>query len=158
VQHSVNQALHEFLKAEKVSYRIVTHPPTLTSEDSAKARTESLEVGGKALVMKVGNNFQLFVLSAAKRLDSAAAKKHFGVGKIRFATPEELLELTGLVPGAVPPFGRPILQLDLHVDTGLTKNSVVAFNAGLLTESFVLAMDDYLRVAKPTVFAFAKAE
>jgi hypothetical protein len=58
----------------------------------------------------------MLVLRAAKHLDSGAIKERFGAKKTRFATPEELRELPGLVPGSVPPFGRPILPFDLYAD------------------------------------------
>jgi hypothetical protein len=48
------------------------------------------------------------VLPANCKADSAAIRNELGVRKTRFANREELWELTGLVPGSVPPFGRPI--------------------------------------------------
>jgi Ala-tRNA(Pro) deacylase len=67
-----------------------------------------------------------------------------------------LKELTGLVPGSVPPFGRPILPFDLYLDEALRTNDRIAFNAGSLTDSIILAMPDYLRIAAPTeCFAFS---
>src|SRR6516225_6708624 len=107
----VFDAIVAWLQRENVSFRHVRHEPTFTSEESAKARGESVRVGGKALLLKVGDDFKLFVLSAALKFDSSAVKKHFGVKKIRFAEREELEALTGLVPGSVPPFGEPILKL-----------------------------------------------
>ena len=62
----------------------------------------------------------------------------------------------GLVPGSVPPFGRPILPFELYVDESVTQNDRIAFNAGSLTDSVIMATDDYLRLAKPTIFAFTK--
>jgi prolyl-tRNA editing enzyme YbaK/EbsC (Cys-tRNA(Pro) deacylase) len=59
------------------------------------------------------------------------------------------------VPGSVPPFGPPVLPLELFVDETIRGNDRIAFNAGSLTDSIVLATADYLTVAKPTVFAFA---
>jgi prolyl-tRNA editing enzyme YbaK/EbsC (Cys-tRNA(Pro) deacylase) len=153
---TVNQALHLLLDQAGVSYRVVQHEPTPTSEDAARARGEELRVGGKALLLKTGVEFRLFVLSAVLRLDSPAVKRHFGVAKVRFATAEELAELTGLVPGAVPPFGRPVLPFELFVDPSVLANEIIAFNAGLLTESMVLAVAAYRRVAQPTVFTFAR--
>jgi Ala-tRNA(Pro) deacylase len=50
-----------------------------------------VRIGGKALVVKVGEDFRLFVLSAARKLDSLAIKQHFAEKKLRFASPEELL-------------------------------------------------------------------
>jgi len=113
-------------------------------------------VGGKALVVKVGDEFRLFVLSAALKFDSAAVKQHFGVKKTRFADKEELLALTGLVPGSVPPFGEPILKMPLYVDPSILANEVIAFNAGSLTDSIIMSVADYLRIAKPDMMAFAQ--
>lgn len=155
---SVYQAIISLLAREQVEYRSVHHAPTFTSEESARARGEEIRVGGKAIVMKVGEEFRLFVLSAAFKVDATALKQHFGVKKIRFATPEELLTLTGLVPGSIPPFGRPILPFDLFVDPSTLSNTKIAFNAGSLTDSIIMAVGDYLRVAQPTVIPFALRE
>jgi prolyl-tRNA editing enzyme YbaK/EbsC (Cys-tRNA(Pro) deacylase) len=152
----VFDAIRTLLDGADVSYRHIHHEPTFTSEESARARGEDVKVGGKALVVKLGDDFRLFVLSAARSLDSAALKRYFGVKKVRFADRDELLRLTGLVPGSVPPFGRPILPLDLYADPSVLANPVIAFNAGSLTDSLVVPVADYERVAKPTVLTFAQ--
>jgi prolyl-tRNA editing enzyme YbaK/EbsC (Cys-tRNA(Pro) deacylase) len=96
------------LEEAGAEFRELHHEPTLTSEDSARVRGEELRVGGKALLLKTDQDFRIFVISAARRVDSGAIRRHLSLKKTRFATSEELRELTGLVPGAVPPFGRPI--------------------------------------------------
>ena len=151
---TVLQRIREFLHEQGVEYRELHHEPTLTSEDSARVRGEDIRVGGKALLIKVGDDFRLFVLSAALRVDSHAVRSYFGVRKTRFATAAELKELTGLVPGSVPPFGRPLLPFDLYVDSSIVENDRIAFNAGALTDSIFMTVADYLRVAKPIVFRF----
>jgi prolyl-tRNA editing enzyme YbaK/EbsC (Cys-tRNA(Pro) deacylase) len=151
----VLETIVALLNAEKVSFRQVHHEPTFTSEESARARGEDVRVGGKALVIKAGEEFRLLVLSAALIADWAAVKRYFGVKKARMADREELLALTGLVPGSVPPFGRPVLPLDLHADPSVFENAIIAFNAGSLTDSIVLGVEDYRRVARPSVLAFA---
>ncbi len=139
-----------------VSYRTVQHEPTYTSEASAQARGEDVRIGGKALLVKTGEVFRLFVLSAALKLDSDAVRARFGVKKSRFATPEELKELTGLVPGSVPPFGKPILPFELYVDESITRNDRIAFNAGSLTDSVIMAVPDYLRAAEGEILRFSR--
>ncbi len=141
-----------------VSFREVHHEPTFTSEESARARGEDVRIGGKALVIKVDDKFALFVLSAAKKLDSGALKAKFGAKKTRFATPEELKSLTGLVPGSVPPFGGEILPFELYADPSVLENEKIAFNAGSLTDSIILATSDWVKVAAPSVFRFAQAD
>jgi len=146
--------IRAWLAAEGVSSREVQHEPTRTSEDSARARGEDLRVGGKALLIKVDEVYRLFVLSADRKLDSGAIKRHFGARKTRFATPEELARLTGLAPGSVPPFGPPILPFPLYVDPSVFANERIAFNAGSLTDSIVMPASDYRRLAAPEVFEF----
>ena len=108
--------------------------------------------------MKIGagDDFRVFVISAARQLDSRAIKKHFGVSRMRFATAEELHELTGLVPGCVPPFGRPILPFDLYADQSILDNDRIAFNASSLTDSIIMPIVDWQRLAQPTAFAYSR--
>ena len=153
---TVLSRLREFLDSQDVDYRVVEHAATRTSEESARARGEELRVGGKALVLRVDSMFQLYVLPADRRLDAAAVKRWRKAKKIRFATPEELREQTGLVPGSVPPFGHPVLPYELFADSSFRQQERIAFNAGSLTTSFVLKMGDYLRMAEPTIFEFAE--
>ncbi len=148
--------IRQWLTEQAVSFRALHHQPTRTSEESAAVRGEALAVGAKALVMKAGGQFALFVISAAQRIDGRKIRAQLGVKKTRFATPDELMELTGLTPGAVPPFGRPILDLDLYVDTSVRANDRVAFNAGSLTDSIIMAADDYFNLIDATIFDFAR--
>ena len=157
VQENRYLALCTLLTREGVAYRTLRHEQTFTSDQSARARGEDVRIGGKALVMKVGEDFRLFVLSAAGKIDSSPIKAHFNVKKSRFASPEELLRLTGLVPGSIPPFGKPLLPFAVFVDPSILDNERIAFNAGSLTDSIIMSVDDYLRIARPTVFAFSSA-
>ncbi len=149
----IRRMLHE----AGIQFREVEHPPTHTSEESAKARGEELGVGAKALLLRMDGMFRLFVLPADRKLDSAAVKREFGVKQLRFATPEELLAETGLVPGSVPPFGRPILPFELFADASIgILHDRVAFNAGSLTLSIIMSAADWEKLAQPKRFAFAK--
>jgi Ala-tRNA(Pro) deacylase len=153
--NDVLERIREFLRSAGIDFREVRHEPTRTSEESARARGEELKVGGKALLLKIDDTFRLFVLSAARRFDSGAVKKHFGAKRQRFATTEELSEMAGLTPGAVPPFGMPILPFDLFVDHSVLENERIAFNAGSLTDSIIMNVQDYVRVAQPVIFGFS---
>jgi len=152
---TVMEKIKDLLRSNSVQFRQVHHQPTRTSRESALARGEDLAIGGKALLLKVDDSFKLFVLSAARRLNSSAIKKRFHAKRIRFASREELKELTGLEPGAVPPFGQPIMDLELYVDESILRNEKIAFNAGTLTDSIVMAVKDYLQLAEPKLFSFS---
>ncbi len=150
--------LRSLLEAEGIAVRVLQHEPTRTSEESARVRGEDLKIGAKAILLKTDDTFRLFVISAALRLDSKAVKSFLGIKSLRFATREELYDLTGLEPGAVPPFGHPILPFDLFADPSVLAHERVAFNAGSLTDSIIMSAADYQRAARPTFFAFAQTE
>lgn len=150
------QKIRDFLKENSIDFKEIHHEPTKTSEESAKARGEDIKIGGKALIVKIDDKFNIFVISAAKKLDSSLVRKYFNAKNVRFADINELMELTGLVPGAVPPFGKPILNLDLYVDNSITKNEKIAFNAGSLTDSIIMKVGDYLKISNSIIFDFSK--
>jgi Ala-tRNA(Pro) deacylase len=153
---NVLDSIRELLYSRGLPFDEMQHGPTFTSDQAAQARGVNLEIGGKALLIKTDSAYRLFVLSAALQVDSGAIRSFLGARRTRFATPEELKQLTGLVPGSVPPFGRPILPFELYVDASIRRNRKIAFNAGSLTHSIIMSAEDYLKAANPTVFHFSK--
>jgi len=153
---TVLEKISTLLKEQDIDYVQTHHEPTLTSEESARVRNESLTSGAKAIVYKVQDDFCLFVLAADQRLDPKKIKTYFKaqgkrVKKTRFASREELLEQTGLVPGSVPPFGKPILPYDLYIDRSLLVNTHISFNAGSLTDSIKMSLKDYIGVSQGVI-------
>ncbi|UJR17773.1 hypothetical protein I4U23_004671 [Adineta vaga] len=151
----VHTALLQYLDERNIVYREIQHQATYTSEESSVARGEDLFIDGKALLMKVDDQFHLFVLSAVKKCDSKKIKERFNAKELRFATNDELLKFTELVPGSVPPFGHPILPFDLFIDESIVRNEKIAFNAGLLTQSIVMQVADYLKIVNGQIFSFS---
>ncbi len=158
MSEAIFESIRSYLTHNSIPFRHVQHKPTYTSEESAEARGEDVRIGGKAIVLKVDDLFRLFVLSAALKLDSGAIKKHLKAKRIRFATAEELFDFTGLEPGSVPPFGDPILPFQLFVDESILLNEKIAFNAGSLTNSVVMSVQDYLALTKPEIFRFSRGD
>ena len=132
-----------------VPHQRIDHPPVATAQDAARLRGTPLSIGGKSLVMKADGQFALFVISAARRSQGRQIRRHLKASRLRFATPAELLALTGLTPGCIPPLGRPVLDLPLYVDQSIVDNAQIAFSAGRHTVSMVMATADYLAVARP---------
>lgn len=156
---SILDAIRTRLQDLSIPFKELHHEPTPTSQDSARVRNEPISSGGKALVLKVGKEFKLFVIRGDEKIDTKIIKKHFAVNKVRFASHDELFELTGLIPGSVPPFGMPILPLELYVEKGICENEKIAFNAGSVTDSIIMKVEDYLKSANLVeIFEFRKNE
>ncbi|CAF0780411.1 unnamed protein product [Brachionus calyciflorus] len=153
---TVYEKICEFLNENAIEYKAISHEPTYTSEESAKARGEDLSIGGKAILMKIDDNFYLFVISASRKLNSKKIKEYLKSKKLRFCTSQELFDLSQLVPGSVPPFGQPILPFKLFLDKSILNNDRIAFNAGSLTNSIIFKTQDYIKVANPEIFDFSE--
>ena len=126
---SVLDRLETLLKQHGINFRVLRHEPVYTSEEAARVRGTPLSSGAKALVCKGDNAFVMFVLPADRKLDSGAVRRAKGWRKLRFATRDEVLQLTGLLPGSIPPLGS-LFDLPTLCDDRLGQNEVINFNAG----------------------------
>jgi Ala-tRNA(Pro) deacylase len=147
--------LQQWLREAGVVFELLEHAPVSTSEDAARVRSTPLEQGAKALVVRADDRFVHCVLSAHLRADNAALRAILGTRKLRFATREELYEVTGCAPGAVPPFGN-LFGLPVLMDETLCRNERVVFNAGSNAVSITMRCADLIRLSGATVCRFAQ--
>lgn len=136
-------------------YQTYEHEPVHTSADAAKVRQTSLHMGVKALVMYADGKPVMVGVSADRKVDMKTFKHTFAVRDLRMATPEEVLHVTSVPIGAVPPFGH-IFGIPLYMDQAVKGNETVVFNAGLHTKSISLKESDYEKIAKPIVGSYSK--
>ena len=145
--------IKKILDERKIKYISKHHEPVYTSEQAAAARGDKLKQGAKAMIIKTDKDFVLAVLSAEKRIDSKKLKKVLNSKSISFADVGKVKSFD-LVPGAVPPFGS-VIGLKTYVDKSLLENDEISFNAGSLTDSLKIKLDDYLKVENPIVSDFS---
>ena len=146
----LTQKIRTKMEALNIQYTEVDHAESTTCEESAKNRGESVSIGGKSILFKDKKDFRIFVISANLEIDSNKVRKILNSQRLRFATQEELWDLCAVEKGCLPPFGRDILPFDLYVDESIFENERIAFNAGILTKSFILDIEDYRKLIKPT--------
>jgi Ala-tRNA(Pro) deacylase len=147
---AVTERLVRWLRESGVAFEVLAHEPVRTSEEAARVRGTALEDGAKALVVRADDRHVHVVLPAHLRLDNAALRALLGTRKVRFATADELLELTGCAPGAVPPFGN-LFGLPVVADEALAARDRIVFNAGSNAVSIAMAAADFLRLSGATI-------
>ena len=152
---TVFNRVESLLKQHGIVFRVLRHEPVYTSEEAARVRGTPLASGAKALVCKGEAGFVMFVVPAHRKLDSRAVRRAKGWKKLRFATREEVLELTGLTPGSIPPFGS-LFGLHTLCDERLGENDVINFNAGDHSISVSVRYADYLQIETPELGKFAE--
>lgn len=94
--------LEDLLDRHGVRYDILRHEAVYTSQQAACVRGTPLASGAKALVCKGDGRVVMFVIPADRRLDSRGIRRQRNWRKLRFLSREEVFELTGLEPGAIP--------------------------------------------------------
>jgi Ala-tRNA(Pro) deacylase len=152
---SVFSRICGLLDGQAIAYGVLRHEPVFTSEEAAAIRGVPLASGAKALVCKIDDRFVLIVLPADRKLASKAAKKELAGKSLRFATKEEVLELTGLTPGSIPPFGS-LFNLPTYCDAALAEQPQINFNAGDHGISVSMTFAAYQSAEKPTLGSFAE--
>jgi len=152
---SVFDRVEALLRGRGVSFDVLRHEPVYTSEAAAAVRRAPLCSGAKALVCKGDDAFVMFVLPADRKLASKQVRRLRGWRKLRFATRDEVADLTGLAPGSIPPFGS-LFDLPTLCDTRLGDNETINFNAGDHCISVSMRACDYLQVEQPQLGTFAE--
>lgn len=152
---SIFNQVENLLQGHNIEFLVLRHEPVFTSEEAARIRGTTLASGAKALICKGDDAFAMFVLPADCKLSGSAARRACGWRKLRFATREEVLELTGLAPGSIPPFGS-LFHLPTRCDKRLGASAIINFNAGDHGISVSMSYQDYLSVEQPELGDFAE--
>jgi Ala-tRNA(Pro) deacylase len=130
----LNHKILQLLNDSGVPYQLIEHPEAHTCTLAAQLRERKLEAGLKTVLFKDKRKFVLFALRADRQVDSKKVRKILGSQKLRFATEDELIELTGAKKGSLPPFGKELFsELELYLDESVHDAAEVAFNIGILT-------------------------
>ncbi len=151
----VLERLSAALHTRAINFQTTQHEAVYTSAEAAAVRGVSLHSGAKALIIKGGETFLMVVLPADLSLDSAALREVLGTRRIRFADKDEVLQITGLTPGSIPPFGS-LFSLPTYCDDRLADNERINFNAGSHTVSIQMSYSDYLVFENPKIVRVGK--
>ncbi|WP_230939859.1 YbaK/EbsC family protein [Burkholderia territorii] len=141
------------LTEKGATFRVIEHPPEGNSQRVAEVRGTTVSQGAKAMVCRIrGADFHVIaVVPGDRRVDLKKVASVVGFSRARFMATDETVDMTGCAVGAIPPFPvRPDMRV--IVDPELSgRHQDIAFNAGRLDASIVLATSDYLRIVEPLV-------
>jgi prolyl-tRNA editing enzyme YbaK/EbsC (Cys-tRNA(Pro) deacylase) len=155
--HEVTDKIRGLLTANNYWFESFEHEPVRTSEEAAKIRTGyTLQQGAKTIIVRVKKSesdkkFVMLVFPGNLRFDNDKVESLFSTKDIRFATEEEVSNLTGGVqPGGVPPFGN-LFELEVVTDPKLFENAKIIFNAGDRSFSIAMKSRDYKKLVNPRI-------
>ena len=156
MEHPIHQQITDLLREHDCWFEEFEHEAVRTSEEAAALRDGyTLQQGAKAIIIRAkipneGKKFVMLVMPADQKFDSTKVKQLLHSKDIRFATEDEVEEITkGVKPGGVPPFGN-LFGLEVVSDSSLYQNERIVFNAGRTT-SIGMKSADYKQLVKPVV-------
>jgi Cys-tRNA(Pro) deacylase len=114
---------------------------TRTAKDSAETHGVELNRIVKSLLVKIGDEFVIFLVPGDKRLDFKYLEERFGTKDIRMANADEVKDVTGYSIGGVPPFGHKA-KLKTYIEDGFPKEGELLVAAGREDSVFRVSLDE----------------
>jgi Ala-tRNA(Pro) deacylase len=149
------QKLRQFLDENQVKYIVITHSKAYTSQGVAASAHISGNELAKTVMLKKDGELCMAVLPASRQVDLAKAAQFTNSREVALASEREFKDrFPDCEVGAMPPFGN-LYGLRVYVDTSLTRDKEIAFNAGSHLELIQLAYNDFERLVEPTIADFA---
>lgn len=141
-----NKKCLQILEKLNLHPRVVTHEPILNYETADKVDKELGLTGTETktlfLKSKKGDNYYLYITLASERMDSKLLKNLLGE-KITMVTGDEMIELTGMQPGCMTPFGlKDGLIKKVVIDNKIYKKEKLILAFGSETMSVEMTPND----------------
>ena len=151
----MNTSLKSWLEKHNIGYVLHTHPAVFTVPEAKIhcGHIPGTHIKNLFLRNKKTDDFYLVTIPSEKRLDLKAFRKLIGAPKIRFGSPEALLEILGLTPGAVSPLG---LVNDVNhraiflIEKELWDAEILCVHPNVNTETLEIQNEDFKRFIKAT--------
>lgn len=136
------------LTDNQIRYEHVVHEKAITSMDTVEKTGYDIRNGAKSILFKTGEDFKLVIVRGDNRADFKKLRAHFGVNKIRMATPDEVLTQMRVAIGACYPFGS-VAGLDMIVDHTLQEADMIHYSPGTHFDHFHMSRPDYEKLVSP---------
>lgn len=99
--------IYEYLTGRDIPFEITEHPAVFSMGELSDVVLPYPEWDAKNLFVRDDKkqNYYLITVRGDKRVDLKTFRREQGLRNLSFASPEDLLEILGLIPGSVSPFG-----------------------------------------------------
>ena len=148
--------LQELLEKNQVSYTHHVHATAYTAKEVASMEHLPVHRFAKVVVFTGDEGNGIAVLPADYVVDMQELRVALGLKRARLATEKELAEMfPDCELGAMPPIGD-LYNMPTFVESSLTEEERIAFNAGTHRDVIYIRFEDFKRLADPTVIHFSR--
>lgn len=151
------EQLFAFFDELGIAHSTVEHQPLFTVEDGRDVWHKIPGLHCKNLFLKdKKDKIWLIVMPGDKRADIGRIEKDIGAARLSFGKPELLLEVMGLTPGAVTPFGLindTAKRVTVALDRAIVDSAQVNFHPLHNAASTTIASGDLVKFIKSLGYA-----
>ena len=148
-----SENLQQFIDRQGIAADIIRlEEHTLTVDDAARALGVKTDQIIKSLVFQIHGDPLLVINNGLARVDRKKLAAYLGVGrkKVKFADPDQVLELTGFIVGSMPPFGHEN-KLRTLIDPAVIRMETVYGGGGDINAMMEIATDVLLEATQAEV-------
>lgn len=137
------------LEQMHIPHQIFVHEaPLLSFEQAAAERNQRPEQIVRSILFQIRpEEFVMVLVAGPEQIDWKSLRRLVGRSRVRMATEEEVLEVTGYRVGTVSPFGLKN-QVRLLIDKSVLKEEEVSLGSGIRNTAIIMKSAD-LREALP---------
>lgn len=101
------EAVYRFLEEQNIFFERAEHKAVYNMEEMREVRLPHPEAEAKNLFVRDDKkrNYYLITVKGDKHADLKKFQSDYGTRRLSFASDSELMDILGLIPGAVTPFG-----------------------------------------------------
>ena len=145
------QRIQAYLRAHHVDFEVQRHHRAFTAQAVAATEHMSVQQMAKAVMVVADGKLRMLGLPASLRVDEARAASALNAHHVRLAQEEDFASLfLDCDVGAMPPFGN-LYGVPVYVDSALSEEETITFQAGTHTQTISLKYADFERLVGPTV-------
>jgi len=152
----LSERLRSFLESHSIEYSVTVHPRAYTAREVAAAEHLPPREMAKTVVLFGDGEYFMVVIPANKVVDLPEARLTLGSNQVRLASEDEMGKLfPDCELGAMPPFGS-LYHMPVYLDSSLTGEDRIAFNAGTHREVLHMNMSDFRALTQPSVVSLVR--
>jgi Ala-tRNA(Pro) deacylase len=144
-------ALRDYLDENEVEYVTISHSRAYTAQRIAAAAHVPGKEMAKTVMLKVDGSLVMAVLRAPDKVNLSKVKEITGADKVELAKEGEFEKsFPDCEVGSMPPFGN-LYDLEVLVDSNLTKDEHIVFNACSHRELIRMPYESYANLVQPKI-------
>ena len=143
------QETYDYLTAHGIEFEAIEHPAVFNMAEVARIRLPHPEDDAKNLFVRDDKKLHYYMITVRgdKRVDLKQFRKEHGLRNLSFASGDDLMSVTGLIPGAVSPLGLlndTERKAELYLDAAFSEHIAVHPNDN--TATVRMKTEDLIRI------------